>query len=253
MIRVVLIGGGNLVYQLSYNLLKNSEVDLIQVINRSLDSIRYLENKTEITNKLSDIQDADIYMIAVSDNAIADVAEKLNVTGKLVVHTSGAIPLEILPENCMNGVFYLPQTFSKGKKLDLSVIPICIEASSPEGYQLLHKFANTISNNIYELDYKQRCHLHAAAVFANNFVNHIYHHSKEICENGNVDFEILHPLIQETAKKIVGLNPIEIQTGPARRNDIITLEKHKKILGKDQIELYTFLTKSIMKTYEKKL
>ena len=253
MIRTVIIGGGNVAFQFASNLLANKEISLVQVVNRTLDSISYLDGRIAITDNFSELADADIYLIAVSDHAIAEVAAQLRVSDRLMVHTSGATSMHVLPGNNAKGVFYIPQTFSKQKLTDLSDLPACIDALTEESFELLRRFGQSITNNVYRMNDLQRCYLHAAAVFVNNFVNHLYSQGMNICRDGNVDFEILMPLIQETAKKIVGLTPVEVQTGPAKRNDTGTMEKHLKILNTAQQELYTTLSKSIIKTYEKKL
>lgn len=253
MIRVVLIGGGNVAYQIALNILKNKEISLVQVANRSLDKLDYLEGYTKITNNISQLKDADIYIVAVSDDAIELVSKQLKLKDKLVVHTSGATDLDVLPSNCFRGVLYMPMTFSKQSKIDFRELPICIDSSTDESFDLLHEFSSLLSSNVNRLNYKQRSHLHAGAVFVNNFVNHLYYQGKNICSQGDVPFKILEPLIEETAKKIVGLDPIDIQTGPARRKDMSTINRHKEILDKEQKELYSILSNSIIKTYEKKL
>lgn len=250
MIKVVIIGGGNVAYHLTSCLLKNKHIELIQVFNRSLDKIQYLKNKTLITNNLSELKEADIYIISVSDDAISKLSSSLNLQNKLVVHTSGSVAMNELQSKSRKGVFYLLQTFSKEKKIDFNTIPICIEAETDKDLKLLKTLAKSISKNIYHINSEQRKGLHVGAVFVNNFVNHLYHIGYEICKENKVHFEILHPLIQETASKVVELTPFEAQTGPAKRNDTKTIQKHIAMLPKNQQEIYTLLTKSISKTYE---
>jgi len=253
MIKIVILGGGNVAYHLTENLLKNKAVTVVQVYNRSLEKIIYLKAKTSITNNLKELKDADIYIIAVSDNAISDLSSSLNLKNKLVVHTSGSVAMTELNSISNKGVFYLLQTFSKERKLDFSSIPICIEAETEKDLALLETLANSISKNCYHINSNQRKNLHLAAVFVNNFVNHLYHIGNEICEQNKVPFEILLPIIQETAAKLNTLSPFDAQTGPAKRNDTETIEKHKAMLAKNQQEIYTLLTKSIYKTYGEKL
>jgi predicted short-subunit dehydrogenase-like oxidoreductase (DUF2520 family) len=253
MVKVVILGGGNVALHLTTQLLKTKGVKVVQVYNRTIDNVKHLENRTSITNNLPQLKDADIYIICVSDNAISNLSSKLNLKNKLVVHTSGSIAMNELHSNSNKGVFYLLQSFSKKRKLNFSKIPICIEAEKNDDLILLEKLGNLISNNLFFINSEQRKNLHVAAVFINNFVNHLYHIGNEICDNNKVPFEILQPLIQETAKKITELPPLDAQTGPAKRNDTKTIEKHKAILTTDQQEIYTLLTKSIYKTYGKKL
>ena len=253
MIKIVLLGAGNLAYHLTNCLLNNKAIQVVQVYNRSLEKINYLKSKTSITNNLSELKEADIYIIAVSDTAIPDLSSKLNFENKLVVHTSGSVAMEELTSNSNKGVFYLLQTFSKEREIDFSTIPVCIEASEKKDLELLETLAKSISNNCFLINSEQRKNLHIAAVFVNNFVNHLYHLGNEICNENKVPFEILQPLIQETSNKIAELSPFEAQTGPAKRNDVKTIEKHKAMLTTNQQEIYTLLTKSIYKTYGEKL
>jgi len=253
MINIVILGGGNVAYHLTNALLQNSAVNVVQVYNRSIEKINTFKNSTSITNNLSDLKDADIYILAVSDNAISELSSALNLKNKLVVHTSGSMAMEELKSVSNKGVFYLLQSFSKERKIDFSTVPICIEAETDADLQLLETLANLISKNCYRINSNQRASMHVAAVFVNNFVNHLYHIGHEICEQNKVPFEILLPLILETANKITTLPPLKAQTGPAKRNDTKTIEKHIAMLNKNQQEIYTLLTKSIFNTYGEKL
>lgn len=253
MINIVILGGGNVAYHLTNALLQNNAVNVVQVYNRSLEKISCFKNNTSITNNLSELKAADIYILAVSDNAISEFSSTLNIKNKLVVHTSGSMAMDELKSVSIKGVFYLLQTFSKERKIDFSTVPICIEAETEADLQLLETLANSISKNCYRINSSQRKSLHVAAVFVNNFVNHLYHIGHEICEQNKVPFDILLPLILETANKISTLSPLEAQTGPAKRNDTKTIEKHKAMLTENQIEIYTLLTNSIYNTYGEKL
>ena len=253
MIKIVILGGGNIAYHLTSQLLKNKTARVVQVYNRSIEKIQYLDDKTSITDKLTELKDADVYIIAVTDDAISSVSSELNFKNKLVVHTSGSVAIDELKSNSNKGVFYLLQSFSKEQKIDLFQVPICIEASTEKDLELLEVLAKSISKKYYKINSKQRKSLHVAAVFVNNFVNHLYYIGNEICEENKIPFNILQPLIQETANKIEALSPFEAQTGPAKRNDVKTIKKHKAMLAHNQHEIYTLLTKSITKTYGKKL
>ena len=253
MIDIVILGGGNVAYHLTNALLKNEVVNVVQVYNRSLDKINCFKNSTSITNNLSDLKEADIYILAVSDNVISEISSSLNLKNKLVVHTSGSMAMDELKSVSKKGVFYLLQSFSKERKIDFSTVPICIEAENEKDLMQLKTLAKSISKNCYHINSNQRKSLHVAAVFVNNFVNHLYHIGYEICGQNKVPFEILLPLIKETANKITTLSPLEAQTGPAKRNDTKTIEKHMAMLTKNQQEIYTLLTKSIHNTYGEKL
>ncbi len=253
MIKVVLLGAGNVAFHLTKMLLKSTSIELVQVYNRNIDKIAYLTNKTTITTKISELKEADIYIICVSDNAIAKVSEQLNFEGKLVVHTSGATDLAILKCNANKGVLYPLQSFSKDKKVNFSEVPFCLEAENSEDLELLQKITNAIGSPSYKINSEQRKTLHVAAVFVNNFVNHLYQIGSEICSEKNIPFEILAPLIRETALKIENLTPFEAQTGPAKRNDTKTIETHLSLLTKNQQKIYTLLTQSILNIHGKKL
>lgn len=253
MIKVVLIGAGNVACHLAYEFLASKNIQLVQIYNRNLDRIENFKSVTKITNNLSKLEDASIYIIAISDNAISEFSKKLNLKNKLVVHTSGAMNLNDLKSTSNKGVFYPLQTFSKNKKINFSKVPICIEAENKEDVLLLAKLANKIKSPFYNVNSEKRGKLHVAAVFVNNFTNHLYGIGQDICNEEKLPFDILIPLIKETSAKIENLSPKDVQTGPARRNDTKTIEKHLNLLTKNQQEIYRLLSNSIAKTYGKKL
>jgi predicted short-subunit dehydrogenase-like oxidoreductase (DUF2520 family) len=253
MIKAVILGAGNLAFHLTNELLNSNAVDLVQVYNRNLKNIAYLENKVAICNDISHLKEADIYIVCVSDNAIAEVSNQLFFENKLVVHTSGAMDINELKSHSNKGVLYPLQSFTKEKKVDFSSIPFCIEAQNDTDLALLKTIASAISTKVYTINSEQRKTLHVAAVFVNNFVNHLYYLGNEICDTNNIPFEILNPIIQETSKKIEYLSPFEAQTGPAKRNDSKTIEAHLKTLTSSQQYIYNTLTNSIKATYGKKL
>ena len=253
MIKVVLLGGGNLAYHLTNELLNNPVIELVQVYNRSITAISYLEQKTKITNKLTQLKEADVYIICVSDNAISELSQQLDFKDRLIVHTSGAMGLNSLKSNSYKGVFYPLQSFSKEKKVDFSNIPICIEANRTQDEHLLMRLGNAISKQCYLINSQQRKQLHVAAVFVNNFVNHLYTIGNDICDAHQIPFEILTPLIKETASKLDYLSPIHAQTGPAKRDDSQTIETHLSLISENQQKIYKLLTQSIKDTYGKKL
>ena len=253
MVKVVLLGAGSLGYHLTQKMLSSSSVDLIQVYNRTIEKISYLSDKIAITDNLNKLKQADIYVLCVSDNAISELSSHLNFPSKLVLHTSGGTSINNLKSNSAKGVLYFPQTFSKDKKVNFNELPICLEASSNESLTVLKKFSKEFSNNIYLINSEQRKVIHLAAVFVNNFVNHLYFNAEQICNKNKVPFEILKPIIKETVKKLKELSPYEAQTGPAKRNDTETINTHKTMLSSLQLEIYTLLTKSIKETYGEKL
>jgi len=253
MIKVVLFGGGNVAFHMAKALLKASGVDLIQVYNRSLQAISHLEKQTTITDKITQIKNADVYIISVSDEAVDQISSKIKTTNALVVHTSGSVAMSVLSSHKNQGVFYPLQTFSKLRAIDFEAVPICIEANTVSNLSLLEKLAKTITTHQYQINSLQRQQIHTAAVFTNNFVNHLYHISNTLCKKHDIPPEILHPLLEETAKKALQIPAFEAQTGPARRGDNKTIQKHLKKLTANHKEIYTLLSQSILNTYAKKL
>jgi len=246
MIQVVIIGSGNVAQHL-IEVMKNApSIDLVQVFARNPNQLNHLFPSSKIVSDYQEITAADVYIISVSDNAIAEVSGKLPFENRLVVHTSGSSDFSVLDNKNRKGVFYPLQTFTKGKKVDFTPIPICLEAENEQDYQLLEKLAHCISQKVFKINSEQRKSLHVAAVFVCNFVNHLYQIGNEICEANQIPFEVLHPLIQETAQKILEITPKEAQTGPALRNDTKTIEKHLDFLSDENYKtIYQLLTQSI--------
>jgi len=247
MVHVTLLGGGNLANHLASVFLEAEGIILSQIYNRTFQNIEHLRNRVEITDDLSNLKPVDIYILAVSDEAISRLSLQLKHLNGLLVHTSGAMDMDTLQPCKRIGVFYPLQTFTKSKKVDFNLVPICIEAQETKDLFLLETMANCISKQVYKIDSLQRNKLHVAAVFVNNFVNYLYTIGEDICVENQIPFEILQPLILETAKKINDIPPALAQTGPAMRNDTKTFEIHKQSLNANQTEIYTLLTKAILK------
>nr|WP_315146373.1 Rossmann-like and DUF2520 domain-containing protein [uncultured Flavobacterium sp.] len=252
MIKVVLIGSGNVAQHLILALAKSKKVEVIQVFARQKESVTPLFDSNKITDNYNDLAKADLYIIAVSDDAITTVSSQLPFKNRLVVHTSGSVSLDALDKKNRKGSFYPLQTFSKNKAVDFSQIPICLESENETDLEFLKKVAKIVSNKVYKIDSQQRKALHISAVFVNNFVNYLYQIGNEICIENQVPFEILKPLILETANKVMTLSPTDAQTGPAKRNDIQTIESHLAALtNKNQNTIYKILTQSIQNNGKK--
>ena len=250
MIKVVLIGAGNVGFHLFQAIYKSEKAEVIQWFNRNKETIIPHSKDTSITDKLSELQSADIYLISVADTSIRDISIQLNAQDGIVAHTAGSVPVDVLKTHKNYGVFYPLQTFSKQKKIDFKQLPLCLEANNDSSYTSLELLAKTLNSPCYKIDSKQRKALHVAAVFVNNFTNHLYAIGEEICNEHNLPFSILEPLIAETASKVKTLSPKIAQTGPALRNDLITLENHLDMLTqKKHQELYNLLTKSIQEKH----
>jgi len=253
MIKVVIIGGGNVATHLADVFINTAGISLVQMYNRSLSAIEPLQKDTAITDDIDYLKKADVYIIAISDNAIEQLSSKINAGKTIVVHTSGSTSMNALNRHKNYGVFYPLQTFSKDNPIDFSSIPICLDANNSVNLSLLKKLAKKISQSLHIVNSEQREQLHTAAVFVNNFVNHLYHIGNEICTKHEIESDILQPLIQETARKAARFSPYTAQTGPARRGDRLTIEKHLEKLSKNQQEIYKLLSHSIAATYGKKL
>lgn len=252
MFKIVIIGSGNVATHLIQAFSENETVDLIQAFARKKENLLSFIAPGKIIDNLSDLKEADLYIIAVSDDAIEQVANQISFENKLVVHTSGSYDFKEISDKNRKGVFYPLQTFSKNKAVDFNTVPLCLEAENEADYAVLEKIAKSVSDKVYQINYRQRQSLHVAAVFVNNFVNHLYHIGSEICDNNQVDFGILKPLIEETANKINQLPPKEAQTGPAKRQDFNTIERHLNFISDDnQKNIYQMLTQSILSNGKK--
>lgn len=247
MTKVVVIGAGNVAQHLIVAFQKNNSIELVQVVARNVTQLSHLLDLSLLTATFSEIKPADVYIIAVSDNAIQEVSSQLPFSNQLVVHTSGSVAITALNDKNRKGVFYPLQTFSKTKEVNFKEIPICLEAENDADYKTLETVARSCSNVVYSVSSEQRKALHVAAVFVSNFVNHMYAIGNEICQENNLDFDILKPLIKETADKVQLLSPEAAQTGPAKRNDTTTINAHLTFLqDNNQKEIYKLLTKSII-------
>ncbi|NAY91163.1 DUF2520 domain-containing protein [Muricauda sp. JGD-17] len=253
MLNLILIGTGNVGSHLFNAFEKSKEVTVVQVVGRTVESLDPFSKHTSVTTDYGSIKDADVYIVAVKDDAVGKVSERLVHKKGLVVHTSGALDMDVLrTEN--RGVFYPLQTFTKGRALDFKSIPICVEAKDQKSMGQLNKLALQISENVHEINSKQRKKLHLAAVFVNNFTNYLYGVGEDICLSEGLTFDLLKPLIKETADKVYDLSPKAAQTGPAKRGDTISMQEHIKLLNEeDYKKLYTQLSELIQKTNEKEL
>lgn len=247
MISISIIGSGNVAQHLIKAISKTSILELVQVYARNTDSVSHIVDSDKITNDVSQLKNADLYIISVSDDAISSVSKSLFFSDKLVAHTSGSVAMEELSDNNRKAVFYPLQTLSKKKEINFKEVPLCLEAEKASDLELLKQVAYAISDKVFEVNSEQRKSLHVSAVFVSNFVNHLYKIGSDICTEHNVPFEILKPLILETAQKVQIMEPNEAQTGPAKRNDTSTINKHLALLTDvNQKEIYKILTKSII-------
>jgi predicted short-subunit dehydrogenase-like oxidoreductase (DUF2520 family) len=250
--RITLIGSGNVATHLGAAL-KNAGHQIVQVYSPSSHNAALLAYhiKAEPVSDLTEINpDTDLFIISIKDDAIDEVAAVIALYQKPMVHTSGATPLQVLLKYTDRaGVFYPLQTFSKNKEVDFRQVPMCIEGAYEDLSLELQQLAQTISNNVQFVNSDQRKVLHLAAVFACNFPNYLYHAAQQLLAAHELDFNLLRPLIIETAQKIENQLPINVQTGPAVRHDTQTMSAHMELLQNDEMlrNIYAMLSQAIIK------
>ncbi len=252
-LNIVFIGAGSLATHLSLAL-KKQGYTIVQVYSRTIQSAKILADKLDCTYTIDPqkvINSASIYFVAINDSAYEEVLPKIDFNARLVVHTAGSMPMHALaPYSCNIGVFYPLQTFSKERDICFREIPIFFEAEKQNNAELLKKMAEDLSGRVFEINSEQRRDLHLAAVFCCNFVNHLYMLSADIVEHNGLDFEILMPLIRETASKIGEMHPAVAQTGPAVRYDKNIINNHLALLENDKVKqkIYELLSTSIFES-----
>lgn len=254
MINLVLLGSGNVATHLYRAFAASKKVQVVQVYNHSANNLEMFTGHTPVTTSLSELFKADVYLLALKDDVIVEVSNKLKDKKGLIAHTSGAVSLLETSGIDRAGVFYPLQTFSRQRDMDHEKIPFCLEAKKPEDLQLLKELANEVSGKAYEINSEQRKKLHLSAVFVCNFVNHLYTMGENICRENGIPFSILQPLIQETAQKVEKASPAKVQTGPAIRHDQSTIAAHLKLIDSIETkEIYQLLTNAIQSFHGKKL
>lgn len=249
--RIVFIGSGNVATHLA-KALSDAGNKIVQIYSRTLGNAQSLaENfSADFTDNIQDIDpSADIYIFSVKDDVIAELLSKMPHARAIWIHTAGSVPMDIFSTFTENyGVIYPLQTFSKKRKINFSEVPVFIEGSSDSVCSIVENLAKSISQNVRFLSGEKRRHLHLAAVFACNFTNHMYVLAEEIIGKENIPFDVLNPLIKETATKATEISPKEAQTGPAVRFDEQVMAKHLQLIDDEQIkEIYKLLSKSIHK------
>lgn len=252
---IAIIGSGNVATNLGLALHQNG-FSISVVYSKNLANAQTLAKQlnAKATDKLSAVSpQLNWYIIAVKDDAISHVSEQLTVDG-LVVHTSGSVPMHVLQKHKRNGVFYPLQTFTKSTPVSFSGVPILIEATHQPDLEMLHNIAAVLSNNVLEVSSTQRQMLHVAAVFANNFTNHLMGVAKDLLAQYQLPQNLLDELILRTANQAVNNNPFLVQTGPVARNDMETVSTHIQLLQQNPQyrQVYELLSQSIARTSNEK-
>lgn len=246
--QIAVIGTGNVAFHMTRFFL-NKGLNLTCVYGRNEDVLREFESTFNIKTNTdwSTISANTIVIVCVADSAISEIVNSLPRSVK-IAYTSGSTDIDTLASNRTLGVFYPLQTFSKGLSLNPEEIPFFIEANDPEFENELLDLARMLSHSVHKATSRDRYHLHLAAVMSNNFVNHLFHLSEKYLNEHQLDFEYLKPLIHETIRKIELTRPANTQTGPAKRNDTVIIEKHLASLSGLEKEMYALFTRSIQQT-----
>lgn len=253
--KVVIVGTGN-VASVFANIINNSGHKIVQILSREKNNAKNLAalfNCSYGSFALTPYADADIYILAISDTSLWNLGQYQHLGKKLVVHTAGSVSIEVLKELSDNyGILYPLQSLSKNAD-HTPEIPLLIDGSSEFVKNELELFARTFSPNVSFANDEERLRYHIAAVIVGNFTNHLYALAEEFCAQENIEFKTLSPLIKETCSRIKDQSPKRVQTGPAIREDILTMGKHLKALSphSDLKYLYLKLSESILKFHQK--
>ncbi len=249
--KIVLIGAGNLATHLG-KALHAAGHDMVQVFSRTMQSAETLASLLDaepLTDMAQVRDDADVYIFSVKDSALEQLISQLcGGEKKVFLHTAGSMPMSVFREKALHyGVLYPMQTFSKQREVDFSIIPCFIEANDEFALKQIEGLAGQISHRVYQLSSEDRKYLHLSAVFACNFANHCYAASQELLQQHGIPFDVMLPLIDETAAKVHGMTPKEAQTGPAVRYDENVIDKQIQLLENQPYfqKIYDCMSKSI--------
>ncbi len=254
--RVVMLGSGNTATVLC-ELIAKAGHDIVQVISRNEENAKTLASSylaTTASLEAEKFAEADIYIVALNDEALDHIENIPGLKSKFVVHTAGAVSMNVFKDVSSGyGVLYPLQSLSKFAD-HIPEIPFLIDGNNQEIMHRVLGFAKTLSDNVIEANDTERLNYHVAAVFVNNFTNHLYALAELFCEKERIDFKTLFPLIDETILRAKSISPFLTQTGPAIRNDVYTLNRHLQALtaNPDLKYIYLKLTESIIKHHGKR-
>lgn len=254
-LKIGIIGSGNVAFHFASAYSKLPAINLKGIYSRNKQTAQTLAKETN-TTYFDDLHtfsnQVDVIIICASDDSISKIANQLKLQNQIVAHTSGVVSMQVLNVASKNyGSFYPLQTFTKQRQVNLNQVPFLIDASNENTKTVLLELACVLSNFVVEVADEKRRKLHIAAVIVNNFSNHLFTLAKDYTDKLQIDFDLLKPLIQETALKVLEQNPKEIQTGPAKRNDEKTIKEHLDMLEDEKLEeLYRWFTKSIQNYYK---
>ena len=251
--KISLVGSGNISQHLSIAF-KSAGYTIHSISSRNKQS--GIDLSKALNAAFCDIEDidssVDLVLIAVNDDSISDVIKRIPRSIKSIVHTSGAVSMDVFEDNFTNyGVFYPLQSFTLDRKINFRDVPVLVEANNEVFSESLLKLGLSISNRVEMMNSESRKHLHIAAVIANNFVNYLALEAYGVLEAQNIDGSLIRPLMEETIARLSSNHPATMQTGPAKRKDIDTMKKHEKLLesNPDLQSLYRQISQLIMKKY----
>ena len=252
--KIAILGAGNVAWHLA-PALEDAGHEITEVYARDLKKAKEITERlyaAEPTDELDFSESkAEIFILAVKDSAIAEVADEVILPEEsILVHTSGAMPLDILGYSSASyiGILYPLQSFTRGKKIEMDEVPFLLESEDQLVLQKLKKLAKSLSPLVYPIRSKDRKAIHVAAVFASNFSNHMIRIAEEVMRRQGLDFEMLKPLIIETISKSLQIGAKQAQTGPAIREDYETLEEHHRFLSYNEsfAEIYRLVSQDIL-------
>lgn len=252
MTRILIIGTGRMAYQLGHAMVK-AGLNVVGVAGRNTEArtalARFLDTRTiDLTKPLPGV---DLIMVAVSDDAIAEVAAALPPTDAVVVHTAGALGHELLAPHAHRGVLWPIQSLSHGAPMDLSDVPLVVDAADDPSRKALLALAARISEVVLELPLDQRQRVHLAAVLTSNLTVWLLREAQRLLREQKLPPSLLTPLWKATAAKVAMFGPDTALTGPARRGDVRTMEHHLELLKEDPDlqAVYSLLSSQIQRTY----
>jgi predicted short-subunit dehydrogenase-like oxidoreductase (DUF2520 family) len=250
-LKIVFVGAGNVATHLSIAMRRAGNT-VVQVYSRTETNARTLADRlqTEWTADLKRlVADADLYVFSLRDDVLTEIITHIQPNDALWIHTAGSVPLDVFGrhiERC--GVLYPLQTFSKNREVDFSRVPCFVEARRPQDEALLRTVAKQLSDNVQTITSEKRKYLHLAAVYACNFTNHMYALAAKLLESQGISWEILLPLIDETAAKVHTLTPSQAQTGPAVRFDRRVMDRQEALLEDEDVkQIYQLISTHIHK------
>ena len=251
--QISIIGSGNIAWHLTTNFVKIG-IRVTHIFGRNSTNVNSLCKIAHAihTKSINDFPKNQLVIICTPDDSISTIWKSIDASCP-IAYTSGSVEINSLPYRDKIGVIYPLQTFSKNIKIKLNKVPFFIESTNNILQKELYNLTLKISDNVKIIDSTQRKKIHLAAVFVNNFTNHIIYQAQNYAKTNSINFKDLTPLLEETLKKINLESAFNSQTGPARRGDDNIIKQHIESLKGNPKEIYTLLSKSIKDTYNEKL